>query len=88
MGELGRTDMIDSILATGTKYEYVFETSYGTQTSEFLWFAVASPAEPGDSGERYFCVNHEGVTFYRLDRPFKLNSLDCPVPADAKPVGR
>ena len=60
----------------------------GRTTSEFIWFATASPALPGTTGDRYFVTNHEGVTFYTSEAPFELNNIDCTIPATVRPVGR
>lgn len=80
--------LIDSVLGSGTKQGYIFETTYGASTSEFIWFATARPAIPGTTGERYFCTNHEGKIFYTASQPFGLNSMDCTIPAGATPLGR
>ena len=88
LAELGAAGLIDAVLATGTRDGYVFEASYSATTPDFLWFATASPAEPGTTGDRYFCMNHEGVTFYRTDKAFDLNTTDCTIPAGVKAVGR
>ena len=29
------------------------------------------------TGDRYFCANHEGVTFYTTEAAFALNNSDC-----------
>jgi hypothetical protein len=80
--------LIDEILGSGTKNGYVFEATYGASTSEFIWFATARPVLPTTTGDRYFCSNHEGVTFYTSSGPFSMNSVDCTVPAWATPVGK
>ncbi|RMG13089.1 MAG: prepilin-type N-terminal cleavage/methylation domain-containing protein [Planctomycetota bacterium] len=80
--------LIDSVLGAGTKNGYLFSASYGAQTSEFLWFAVANPALPQTTGDRYFCANQEGVTFYTVSAAFAYNTDDCTVPANSTPVGK
>ena len=84
----GRLGLVDSILGSGTKNGYFFEATYGSATIEFIWFATARPALPGVTGHRYFCTNHEGVTYYTVNQPFRMNNVDCTVPAGATPVGR
>ena len=88
LASAGTTGLIDRVLGSGTKQGYLFEATYGASTSEFIWFATAGPALPGTTGDRYFCANHEGVTFYTSSGPFKLNSVNCTIPAGAKAVGR
>ena len=84
----GTTGLIDRVLGSGTKQGYLFEATYGATTSEFIWFATASPAVPGVTGDRYFATNHEGVTYYTASGPFVLNSVDCQMPPNVQPVGR
>lgn len=84
----GEKGLIDSILSSGTKDGYVFEATYGSMSSEFIWFATARPEPYGFRGHRYFCTNHEGVTYYTTKAPFKLNSINCTIPAGARTVGR
>ncbi len=80
--------LVDSILGSGTKNGYLFEATYGSTTSEFIWFATARPAIPTVTGDRYYVTNHEGVTFYTSSGPFKLNSVNCTIPAGARPLGK
>ena len=49
---------------------------------------IASPEEPGETGDRYFCTNHAGVIFYTKAGSFSMNSTDCAIPTNAIPVGR
>lgn len=83
--ELGgnrRTGLIDSILASGTKQGYIFESSYSQTTSEFLWFATARPTIPTVTGDPYFATNHEGAIYFSLTGPIPMNTDDCSFPAD------
>jgi hypothetical protein len=80
--------LIDRVLGSGTKNHYLFQVTYGASTSEFLWYATASPRIPGLTGDRYFASNHEGVTYYTTTRAFSLNGSDCTIPAGVQPVGR
>ena len=86
--ELAAAGLIDHVLASGTKNGYLFETSYGASTSEFIWFATARPAIPGVTGDRYYAANHEGVTFYTNLGAFSFNTLNCTIPAGVQPAGR
>jgi hypothetical protein len=86
--ELGQTRLVDEVLGSGTKAGYLFETAPSVTTSEWLWFAVASPEELDVDHSRYYCTNHAGVIFYTTVGPFALNTADCTIPASAVPVGR
>ena len=80
--------LIGSVLGSGTKDGYLFEASYSETTSSFLWMAITSPVVPGTTGDRYFATNHQGVTYFTTSGPFELNTVDCTIPAGARPVGR
>ena len=88
LASAGATGLIDSVLGSGTKQGYSFQATYGATTSEYLWYAVASPVLPTTTGDRYFACNHQGVTFYTSLSAFTLDSTDCTVPAGVQPVGR
>jgi hypothetical protein len=97
LGAVGPTGLVDSILASGTKSGWLYEATYGASTSEFIWYATARwrGTEPfkrhwWESGywPRYFATNHEGVIYYTTSGPFRLNGIDCTVPAGARPVGK
>ena len=83
--ELAGQDLIDPV---GTKQGYTFLGSYSSTTSEFLWFALANPAVAGTTGDRYFCTNHEGVTYYTTSATIALNNTDCEIPTGVQPVGK
>ena len=86
LSELSNTTLVDAVLGSGTKQGYLFEASYSYATSEFLWWATASPEKPGETGERYFFTNQAGV-IYESTKPFEFNKVTCEPPKDAKPVG-
>jgi type IV pilus assembly protein PilA len=57
-------DLIDSVLATGTKSGYSFAWSSGTTDSNgnYLNYAItAQPVTPGTTGQRYFYTDQSGV---------------------------
>jgi hypothetical protein len=85
LAQLGRAQLIDAVLASGTKDGYLFEATASTSTSEFLWFATARPIKPGWSGERYFVTNHSAVIFYTTAAPIVFNSTDCTIPGYTPP---
>ena len=84
----GATGLIDTLLGSGTKQGYRFEASYSSVTSEFLWHGQARPLLPQTTGDRYFEVNHQGVTYYTGLAHYNVNSVDCTVQAFSQPVGR
>jgi hypothetical protein len=62
--ELSNAGLIDAQLGSGEKEGYRFEVRPSSTTPDLLWFAVANPVTPADSGDRYFCTNHEGSIYY------------------------
>ncbi len=57
-------DLIDSVLASGTKSGYSFAWSSGTTDSNnnYLNYSIkAQPISPGVSGQRYFYTDQTGV---------------------------
>ncbi|MBL4844982.1 MAG: hypothetical protein JKY65_05620 [Planctomycetes bacterium] len=77
LAALGKTKLIDSTLASGTKQGYTFEVCRGEKDSgshQFLWMATASPAKPGTGA--YFATNHQGVVF-QAGKPFALDPKTC-----------
>lgn len=77
LAALGACDLIDSVLASGTKQGYRFSLVRSKKAPEFLWMAVASPVEPGISGSKHFAINHEGVV-HQSDTAFQTND-DCKI---------
>jgi prepilin-type N-terminal cleavage/methylation domain-containing protein len=89
MQQLSSTQLVDGVLGSGTKQGYLFQTAASSSTSEFLWFAVANPAVPTTTGDRYFMTNQASfVIYYTTVGAFALNSTDCKVPTSALPVGK
>jgi prepilin-type N-terminal cleavage/methylation domain-containing protein len=88
LSELSATQLIDSVLGSGTKQGYVFQAGYSTATSEFLWFAVANPVVSFYGGARYFEVNESAVIFYTTVGYLNLNVTDCAIDATVIPVGK
>ena len=85
--ELGQGQLIDSVLASGGKHGYVFETYNGPQT-EFEWFATADPEEPGVTGMRFFYVDQSGVVFYSTRGPIQGPITFNKLPPGVLPVGQ
>jgi type IV pilus assembly protein PilA len=74
LSELSSTNLIDGVLGSGSKQGFIFQVSYSFVTSEFLWFAVANPALPGTSGDRYFSSNVAGVIYYTTGATLDLDT--------------
>jgi hypothetical protein len=88
LAQLSQTQLVDGVLGSGTKQGYIFRVAASASTSEFLWFAVASPVVPLKTGDRYFCTNQSVVIYYTTSGPFSMNTTDCEIPANAIPVGK
>lgn len=85
LAELQQVGLISDRHTVGTEMFYTFECAPSATLGEERWFAVARPTAnyPGDP---FFCSNQEGKIFYRgarSQKPFRLNSTDCVIPADA-----
>jgi alkylhydroperoxidase/carboxymuconolactone decarboxylase family protein YurZ len=81
--KLGDTQLIDSVLASGTKYGYRFKLGVGAEMKgQFMWMVVASPTKPG---MRHFAANHTGLIYYSESTPFKINGK-CQI--EGKVLGR
>jgi len=85
LATLGKTQLIDEVLASGTKQGYRFELCRGSEAPEFLWMAVASPV---DGTGRHFVINQSGVIYYSNEAPFALDRAKCEIPKNATPVGK
>jgi hypothetical protein len=96
LAELGETDLVSQVLASGTKGGYLYAAGYGTSTSEFLWYATAKPQprpptpwyqRPGPF-DRYYATNHEGVIYWTTSGPIPVDPADCAIPPGPLPLGR
>src|SRR5690606_11400557 len=63
-------DLVDEVLAGGTRSGYVFAI---TSVSQGGWTANAAPARPGVTGDRYFGINSAGQLFFSLTGPVRFN---------------
>jgi hypothetical protein len=88
LSELERAGLLDDPVGAGTKRGYFFQASYSFSTSEFLWFAVANPENPGITGGRYFFSNQAGVIFYSTTTPLPLDTNSCTLPNPQPPLYR
>lgn len=85
--ELSDSQLIDSILGSGTKQGYLYGCTADPQDPEFRWSAWANPAVPGTTGGRYFATNQTGVIWYSKTAPVQLDAQGEPM-GDAAVVGR
>ena len=88
LNELSAQQLVDGVLGSGTKQGYLFACEYGITTSEFLWYAIANPAVPTTTGDRYFATNQAGVVFYTQSNSIPMNNTNCLLPATLLPVGK
>lgn len=86
--ELSSTTLVDGVLGSGTKQGYLFQVEYVDATSEFLWYAVANPAVPTTTGDRYFATNQAGVVFYTQAGSAGMQNTTAVVPTTLLPVGK
>jgi hypothetical protein len=75
--ELRDADLIDPVLASGTKHGYVFSVE---SKEDLLWSATAVPQSPGKTGDRSFFIDESGVIRYRqASQPGTAGPSDTPV---------
>lgn len=86
--ELGTAVLIDPQLAAGLKSGYRLDTAASTAQPLYLWFAVASPASPGSTGDRYFCSNQLGAITFTTIAAIPMDTNSCTLPAGSVPIGR
>jgi type IV pilus assembly protein PilA len=68
-------DLIDSVLASGTKSGYVF--AYGSASPFQQYTLTAAPSTPGVTGQRYFFTDQSGVI--RADTAAAATSASTPI---------
>jgi prepilin-type N-terminal cleavage/methylation domain-containing protein len=88
MPQLSATHLVDQVLGSGTKQGYLFRAGASASSSEYLWFATATPMLPGMTGDRYFETNHSGVIYYTTAATLALNTTDCKISSVALPTGK
>ncbi|HBP19234.1 MAG TPA: hypothetical protein DEA08_15780 [Planctomycetes bacterium] len=80
--ELGETQLVDSVLASGRKYGYEF-VCQPAANPEFTWWAMARPLDR-DAEQRSFFANHEGVIYY--SQPGRPPMCPCEVGPNGEPA--
>jgi putative salt-induced outer membrane protein len=64
-GSTGTEDLIDEVLANGTKQGYNFVlTVPGTPDNQFIWTCLADATVQGTTGDRHFGGNMAGLIFF------------------------
>jgi type IV pilus assembly protein PilA len=64
-GSTGNEDLIDEVLANGTKQGYNFAlTVPGAPQDQFIWTCLADATVQGTTGDRHFGGNMAGLIFF------------------------
>lgn len=63
--QLGASNLLDPVLASGTKQGYQFGCQPLEDPSAGFW-SIARPVSPGQTGSRYFCASADGVIYVSL----------------------
>tara|TARA_R110002072_G_scaffold43974_3_gene123317 strand:+ start:207 stop:710 length:504 start_codon:yes stop_codon:yes gene_type:complete len=66
LGATNAEDLIDEVLANGTKQGYNFVATVGSPVpqDQFVWYCTAIPTVPGTTGDRNFGGNMAGLIFF------------------------
>lgn len=73
-------------LSSGENAGYRFAIARSQSKPDYAWMIVASPLEPGKSGQKYFVINQEPGTFGSTDPIPLVEDGDCPIPAGLQKV--
>lgn len=76
---LRKAELIDSVLASGTKQGYRFECRASTAHPSSAWAATAAPTKPGETGKRYFAIDAKGELMTSTEGPFAIDPETCAV---------
>lgn len=69
-------DLIDDVLASGTKQGYTYAmTVPGPPTNLVVWSVNANPVVPGTTGDRHFGANMAGLIFFNATAPVTFDAL-------------
>ncbi len=66
LGAAGAEDLIDEVLANGTKQGYNFVVQVGSPApqDQFVWYCTADATVQGTTGDRHFGGNMAGLIFF------------------------
>jgi hypothetical protein len=81
LSQLGATQLVDGLLASGTKSGYLFRSEPSSSTPELLWWATAEPmpAIQERGWRRYFAMNQGGTICWSLDVPIAIDPVTCAI---------
>lgn len=82
LDELSQANIVDPVLGGGVKQGYMFDVTVSPDKPEFEWWAIARPAVPGTTGDRYFYTNQTGVIWFSVD-----DIEDAQIDTTAPPLG-
>ena len=83
--ELNEQDLIDPVLGAGTKQGFTFLTDAGTDSVNFIFYAIANPVFLGSTGDRAFATNHMGVLYYTSQAVVPV-ATDASIPLGMVPI--
>lgn len=86
LADLHAAGLLDAGLAGGRAHGYVFDVRPSTTRPAYRWLAIATPETPGETGDRTYVVNQEGLV-HALGGPTAWND-GCALPTSATRVGR
>ncbi len=86
--QLAQANLVDDGVGAGSKHGYVFEVGPSGAQPGIRWFGLGSPVVPGETGDRWFAVNHAGVVFFTTGPAPVFDTGTCLIPAGMQPVGR
>jgi type II secretory pathway pseudopilin PulG len=88
LDQLSQVGYVDPVLGGGMKQGYEFQVEVNPKNPEFEWWAIARPAVPGTTGDRYFYADQTGIIYYSLQEP-PQGPLDSskPNPPGLNPLG-
>lgn len=70
-------DLIDEVLASGTKQGYNYALGLPTTPDDqFIWTSTAQPTVPTTTGDRYFGGNMAGLIFFDAVTPVIMDTTD------------
>lgn len=75
LSQLLAGSLIDESLGSGVKQGYDFRSQPSTTVPTAIWWADGQPTAPGQSGDRYFAVNHTGVIVFATAAPVTIDAV-------------
>lgn len=88
LDQLSQVGYVDTVLGGGLKQGYEFEVEVVPQDPQFRWWAIARPAVPGTTGDRFFYTDETGIIYYSVQEPARGPVDPNKPPMGLTPVGR